>query len=41
MAAIVIYFEMNFFLAIWISYALMPFIDSLMPLDDSNVKKEA
>ena len=41
MAAIVIYFEMNFFLAVWISYALMPFIDSLMPLDNSNVKKEA
>jgi fatty acid desaturase len=41
MAAIVEYFGYNFFIAIWGSYAVMPFLDCFLSIDNSNVKKEA
>ena len=40
-AAIVEYFGLNYFISVWVSFVLMPFVDSLLPLDNKNVSKEA
>jgi len=40
-AAIVEYFGFNYFISVWVSFVLMPFVDCLLPLDDKNVSKEA
>lgn len=40
-AAIVIYFKGNYFLSIWVSFVLMPLIDSFLPIDNYNVPKGA
>jgi hypothetical protein len=40
-AAIALYLDVNFFLSVWVSFVLMPFVDSLLELDDKNVSKEA
>ncbi len=40
-AAIVVYFEINYVLSIWVSFVLMPLIDSCLPLDKYNVPKGA
>jgi hypothetical protein len=41
LALIVMYLGVNFFVSIWVSFVLMPFIDSFLPLDDKNVSKGA
>jgi hypothetical protein len=40
-AAIVLYLDVNFFVSVWVSFVLMPFVDSLLELDDKNISKEA
>jgi hypothetical protein len=40
-AAITEYLGLNYFLSVWVSFGLMPFIDSLLPADDKNISKEA
>jgi hypothetical protein len=41
LAAIILPLGGNFFISIWVSFVLMPLVDTLLPLDDKNVSKEA
>jgi hypothetical protein len=40
-AAVVEYLGLNYFISVWVSFVLMPFVDSLLPIDNKNVSKEA
>jgi hypothetical protein len=41
LAAITESLGLNYFISVWVSFAVMPFIDSLLPPDDKNISKEA